>query len=52
MRTPGITGRCGKCPVKNGSFAVTFFIPTILSLPLTSTIRSTSRKGNRWGGCA
>ena len=27
IKTPGITGDPGKCPAKNGSFIVTFFIP-------------------------
>ena len=26
IMTPGITGRCGKCPGKNGSLAVTFLM--------------------------
>ena len=31
MRTPGITGYCGKCPLKNGSLIVTFLMATIVS---------------------
>jgi hypothetical protein len=31
INTPGITGRLGKCPGKNGSLIETFFIPTIFS---------------------
>jgi hypothetical protein len=29
--TPGITGRCGKCPGKNGSLMVTFLIAVSFS---------------------
>src|SRR5688572_8675688 len=45
MMTPGITGRPGKCPGKNGSFTVTFLIAS-MRLPGTHSItRSTSRNG-------
>src|SRR5262245_11483525 len=47
--TPGITGRCGKCPGKNGSFMVTFLIAWMLLPLLHSSTRSTSRKVSRWG---
>ena len=43
--TPGMTGRCGKCPGKCGSLAVTFLSARI-DLPGThSSTLSTSRKG-------
>src|SRR6185503_19489084 len=43
--TPGITGRCGKWPGKNGSLYVTFLSARML-LPFSHSItRSTSRKG-------
>ena len=29
ISTPGITGKSGKWPLKNGSLAVTFLMPTI-----------------------
>src|SRR5258705_13382945 len=48
--TPGITGNPGKCPWKYHSLAVTPLIPTIrLASASYSTIRSTSRNGQRWG---
>ena len=42
--TPGITGSCGKCPWKKGSFDVMFFIPTIDVGPSSITL-STSCMG-------
>jgi len=45
ISTPGITGRCGKWPVKNGSLMVTFLSATMrwpFSMLMT---RSTSRMG-------
>ena len=44
ISTPGITGKSGKWPVKNGSLSVTFLIPTMRS-GSSSTMRSTSRNG-------
>ena len=46
--TPGITGAPGKCPTKNGSFMVTFFIP-ITSVSVRCRILSTSRNGGLCG---
>ncbi len=43
--TPGITGRSGKCPVKNGSLKVTFLMARMLSPGVHSSTRSTSRNG-------
>src|SRR5579884_2900824 len=49
-RTPGITGRPGKWPWKYHSAPVTAFSPTIRRASGSySTIRSTRRKGQRWG---
>ena len=44
MRAPGRIERCGKCPWKQGSFAVTFLIPMAYPGPLSS-MRSTIRNG-------
>ena len=45
ISTPGITGRCGKWPLKKGSFIVTFF-SAVMRLPFSMSItRSTSRNG-------
>ncbi|CKU79485.1 Uncharacterised protein [Mycobacterium tuberculosis] len=45
ISTPGITGRCGKWPLKNGSFIVTF-LSAVMRLPFSmSSTRSTSRNG-------
>jgi alkylation response protein AidB-like acyl-CoA dehydrogenase len=45
MSTPGITGRCGKCPVKKGSLIEMFFRARIF-LPFSiSSTRSTSKMG-------
>src|SRR4030042_5139921 len=49
MRTPGITGSPGKCPWKKGSLTVTFFIPAIRLPSSSSMMRSTNKKGYRWG---
>src|SRR5580700_2709304 len=46
--TPGITGKSGKWPLKKGSFAVTFLMPTTRSA-LISRMRSTSSIGKRCG---
>ncbi len=47
--TPGITGKPGKWPGKNGSFIVTFFSARI-SLPGSHTsTRSSSKNGYRCG---
>src|SRR5207248_3769436 len=51
ISTPGITGKSGKCPLKNGSSLVTFLIPTIRSAS-NSTTRSTRRNGERCGRMA
>jgi len=45
INTPGITGCPGKCPSKNGSFIVTFLMPTIRFRGSISRIRSTSKNG-------
>src|SRR6185369_9243090 len=45
IRTPGNTGRAGKCPGKNGSLIVTFLIARIDCPEMHSSTRSTSRKG-------
>ena len=45
ISTPGMTGSCGKCPSKCGSFEVTFLTPTQLFMGTMSRTRSTSRKG-------
>ncbi len=44
-KTPGMTGRPGKCPWKKGSLMVTFLIAVPLSSPSMSIILSMSRKG-------
>src|SRR5258708_39281466 len=51
MITPGITGRCGKWPVKNGSLKVTFLSARMLSPGRHSSTRSTIRNGKRCGSC-
>ena len=51
ISTPGITGKSGKWPWKNGSSLVTFLIPTMRSGSI-STMRSTSRNGERCGRMA
>ena len=45
IRTPGITGYSGKCPLKNSSFAVTFLIPIAFWPSSTSRILSISKNG-------
>src|ERR1022692_3142967 len=49
MSTPGMMGRPGKCPAKNGSLMVTFLIATIRTLRFKSRTRSISKNGYRWG---
>src|SRR5579859_7353503 len=51
MSTPGISGRCGKCPGKNGSLNVTFFSATQCCPATHSSTRSTNKKGYRCGNC-
>src|SRR5262249_24555398 len=48
MRTPGMTGWPGKCPLKCGSLRLTFLRATMRSSPISSTA-STSRNGYRCG---
>ena len=40
IRTPGIIGASGKCPIKYGSFTETFFMPTADSFGTSSVTRS------------
>jgi len=47
ISTPGMMGRLGKCPAKNGSLMVTFLMATIRCLRWISTTRSISKKGKR-----
>src|SRR3954462_10075576 len=49
IRTPGMIGRCGKCPVKYGSFTETFFSATMRLPSSSSFTRSISRNGKRCG---
>ncbi len=49
IRTPGITGSFGKCPLKNGSLYVTHFFPMALLPGSSSSIRSIRRNGCLWG---
>src|SRR6478735_7961421 len=52
ISTPGMIGRCGKCPGKYGSFTETFFSAT-MRLPSSSSLtRSIIRSGKRCGRCA
>lgn len=48
ISTPGMMGFPGKCPWKNGSFTVTFLMPTAFPSPISSTL-STSKNGYRCG---
>ena len=45
ISTPGITGRGGKWPAKNGSLMVTFFSALMRTSFSISSTRSTSRNG-------
>ncbi len=45
ISTPGITGRLGKWPMKNGSLMVTFFTALMRTPFSISSTRSTSRMG-------
>ena len=49
INTPGMIGRCGKCPGKKLSLMVTFFTPMAYDPTSISTTRSTSRNGYRCG---
>src|SRR3954469_17419122 len=49
ISTPGMMGRCGKCPVKYGSFTDTFFSATMRLPSSSSFTRSISRNGKRCG---
>src|SRR5579859_989637 len=49
IRTPGMIGRPGKWPWKNGSLNVTFLMPTALSSGTRSTSLSINRNGYRCG---
>src|SRR5258706_11425651 len=51
ISTPGITGRCGKCPGKYGSLAETFFSARIRLPGSPSSTRSIIRSGKRCGRC-
>src|SRR5438477_7051061 len=52
ISTPGMIGRCGKCPGKYGSFTETFFSAT-MRLPGSSSLTlSIIRNGKRCGRCA
>src|SRR5882724_7261936 len=52
ISTPGMIGRCGKCPGKYGSFTETFFRAT-MRLPGSSALTlSIIRNGKRCGRCA
>jgi hypothetical protein len=45
ISTPGITGRAGKCPWKNGSLMVTFLSALMRTWCSISSTRSTRMKG-------
>ena len=47
MRTPGIIGVPGKCPVKYGSFTLTFLRPTADSFGVSSVTFSIIWNGGR-----
>ena len=49
ISTPGITGFPGKCPIKCGSFIVTFFLATHFTPGSSSSTVSMRRNGLRCG---
>src|SRR4029079_14873772 len=49
MRTPGITGRSGKCPRNHQSSAFTLLRATTRDPGSSSVTSSMRRKGSRWG---